>query len=141
MAMTMCSANLTDLPVELLDEIVSHLGYEDRVSLASAHSDLHFLRPKEQTVEGVTFTRHLTYHVALPILARGLIAVKLSFNSGLGDPQKIWLQLIREGQGCGEKERRSLSSYFPVLSVSKYVCLCVQGTGTAFHLFEEFPHS
>ena len=36
----MCSANLTGLPAELLNEIVFHLGYEDRVSLASTHRDL-----------------------------------------------------------------------------------------------------
>ena len=52
MAAAMSSANLTDLPMEMLEEIVSYLGYEDRVSLASTHPDLRFLRPKEQTVEG-----------------------------------------------------------------------------------------
>ena len=66
----MCSANLTGLPAELLNEIVFHLGYEDRVSLASTHRDLHLLRPKEKTLRPEAFClQSITYTVALPLLA------------------------------------------------------------------------
>ena len=47
-------------------------------------------------------------------------------------PQTPTLCICRLNTGIGKKGR-SFTPYFPVLSVSKYVCLCVQGTGTAFH--------
>ena len=43
------------------------------------------------------------------------------------------------GFATGKKERRSFSSYFPVLCVSECVCLCVQGTEMAFHFLTSHP--
>ena len=44
--------------------------------------------------------------------------------------------LVRDGG----KGTPFFSSYFPILSVSKNVCQCVQKMGTAFHFFEELPN-
>ena len=95
MAAAVSSTNLTDLPEEVLYEIVSYLGYEDQVNLAATHPDLHFLRPREQ--RSVTMNRY--YH-EVPILARGLIAVKIEEN---WMPRGAWsfsdrprLRLIRD---------------------------------------------
>ena len=120
----MCSANLTGLPAELLNEIVFHLGYEDRVSLASTHRDLHLLRPKEKTLRPEAFClQSITYTVALPLLARGLIGVKMSFNSGHGNPRKICLQLIRDGKMIGENVYRDTKSLQVVLGSA---CLSIE---------------
>ena len=66
--MAMCSANLTDLPVEMLEEIVSYLGYEDRVSLAWAHRNLLFLWPREQSVEARRFTSGSSLKRKAPVI-------------------------------------------------------------------------
>ena len=89
-AAAMSSVNLTDLPEELLYEIVSYLGYADQVNLASTHPYLRFLRPRVQTVEGWDSTP-----MDVPIIARGLIAVKLSFRRCI---PYFMLQLIRDGE-------------------------------------------
>ena len=91
-AAAMSSVNLTDLPEELLYEIVSYLGYADQVNLASTHPYLRFLRPRVQTVEGWDSTP-----MDVPIIARGLIAVKLSLRRSTFGLDYL-LQLIRDGE-------------------------------------------
>ena len=92
-AAAMSSVNLTDLPEELLYEIVSYLGYADQVNLASTHPYLRFLRPRVQTVEGWDSTP-----MDVPIIARGLIAVKLSLRRSTSFVHACMLQLIRDGE-------------------------------------------
>ena len=47
--------NLHTLPMELVEQIASHLGYDDQVSLAKTHPDLLFMMPSEQVVDAPDF--------------------------------------------------------------------------------------
>ena len=94
------------------------------VSLGSAHHDLHLMRPKEQTLRPEGFcVQSITYTVALPLLACSLIAVKMSFNSGHGNPRKICLQLIRDGKMNGKNVYRDTKSLQVVLGSA---CLSIE---------------
>ena len=99
-AAAMSSVNLPDLPADVLYEIVWYLGYKDQVNLASTHPNLRFLRPREQTIDLNNLLPGDHWRVqwaTAPILARGLIAVKMSYYFG-----GLWLRLVRDGWAIEE---------------------------------------
>ena len=63
-------------------------GSKTQVSLASTHPNLRFLMPKEQNVAGEDFDEEGPYdghfcpetYMDVPVLTRGLISVKMSFQ-------------------------------------------------------------
>ena len=104
----MCCENLATLPAEVIEEIASFLSYEDRVSLATTHSNFGHMMPWEQIVEGRELNGQFGGYnletcetsMDVPIVTRGLLSVKMSFrwfkkwSITLGC--KISLQLIRD---------------------------------------------
>ena len=95
--------NLHMLPKELVEEIASHLGCDDQVSLAQTHPELRFMMPTEQVVPGpdfapITWRLNPETYIEVPILSRGLVEVRMTFewkNEGYR-AARIWLQLIRD---------------------------------------------
>jgi len=104
----MSDTNLQTLPALPLEEITTSLGFEDQVNLAATHPNLRFLTPKLQIVEGEDFDESGPWdghfcpetYMDVPILTRGIISVKMSFewkDQGWGNQKgQIWLQLIRD---------------------------------------------
>ena len=99
--------NVHTLPKELVEVIASHLGYDDQVSLAGTHPDLRFMMPSAQVVTGpdfapITWRFNPETYLEVPILSRGLVEVRMSFqwkNEGYR-AARIWLQLIRDAIQC-----------------------------------------
>ena len=95
--------NLHILPKEVVEEIASHLGYDDLVSLAQTHPELRFMMPTEQVVEGpdfapITWRYNPETYMEVPILSRGLVEVRMTFQwkNESYRAARIWLQLIRD---------------------------------------------
>ena len=121
--MAMSFASLTTLPEEVLHEIVWYLGCKDMANLASTCHDLLFLRPRKEIVKGENFT--LTQekvslgepgpdpeaYMDVPVLGRGLTAVKMSFRWRTTYPRgyvhcaEMWLRLMRDGEVIEETRR------------------------------------
>ena len=111
------SVTLTDLPEDVVYEIVWYLGHEDQVNLASTHPKLGFLRPREQTVRGEDFTLTPSTgpetYMDVPILARGLTAAKMSFRHKM--PHfwaQMWLRLMRDGEVIEENSNQDWIGFY-----------------------------
>ena len=94
--------------VEKLEELASrHLGYEERVLLASSNPRFRFLMPLEQMVGGDDFITTIwsptvypqnIIELEIPILSRGLLKINLHFRWFTQDNPTISMRLIRDGK-------------------------------------------
>ena len=95
--------NLHTLLKEMVEEIATHLSYDDLISLAMTHPELFFIMPREEVILGpdldpITWRFNPETHLDVPILSRGLVEVRLWFqwkNEGYRTA-RVWLQLIRD---------------------------------------------
>ena len=99
------SVSLSSLPEDVLREIVGYLGYKDQANLSSTCRDLRLLRPREQIGgrrENFTLgTLGPAERIMdVPVLARDLTAVKMSFRWATSNPKPgfMWLHLMRNGE-------------------------------------------
>ena len=111
------SVSLSTLPEDVLREIVGYLGYKDQANLSSTCRDLSLLRPREQIGgrrENFFLDRMVWPFMDVPVLARDLTAVKMSFRWFTINPLpgKMWLRLMRNGEVVKESQSTIIRSLF-----------------------------
>ena len=112
------SVSLITLPEDVLREIVGYLGYKDQANLSSTCRDLRLLRPREQIGgrrENFTLgTLGPAERIMdVPVLARDLTAVKMSFRWATSNPKPgfMWLHLMRNGEVVEESLLTKMQRY------------------------------
>ena len=114
------SVSLITLPEDVLREIVGYLGYKDQANLSSTCRDLRLLRPREQIggrrehfTLGPHFYDQAEDFMDVPVLARDLTAVKMSFRWATSNPKPgfMWLHLMRNGEVVEESLLTKMQRY------------------------------